>query len=147
MPKSVTRNDKRYTHGWQVRVQWKGKRLPSKFFSDRVYGGQAASLQAAIEYRDQLEASVKKPRTERTVQSLFKRNTSGAPGVYLSWRTENGPGRTRTRHRVWVYTYPKTPGVVGHSTVSVKKWGLRGGKKRAIQLRASRLAAYHKETP
>ena len=66
--KSISRIDSeaKRMHGWYVRVWFKGK-MHSKFFNDKHYGGREAALQASIEHRDQVEAEIGKPRTERVV--------------------------------------------------------------------------------
>src|SRR5262245_52059340 len=66
--KNLTRIDHpaKRTHGYFVRIQWKGERR-AKFFSDGVYGDRLAALDAALEWRNATEAELGKPRTDRQV--------------------------------------------------------------------------------
>jgi hypothetical protein len=64
--KNITRVDHRHTHGYSVRVMWKGERR-AKFFSDGVYGDRLGAFFAAKEWRDRVEQELGKPRTERLV--------------------------------------------------------------------------------
>jgi hypothetical protein len=58
-PSGISRIDSaKRTHGWFVRVYGRG--AASKLFSDRKYGGTAAALAEAIEWRD-----VMRERTDR----------------------------------------------------------------------------------
>lgn len=80
--KSISRIDlpKKKTHGWQVRVWYKGKRH-TKFFNDKWYGSRQKSLQAAVTYRDQLEKELGKPRCDGVVVTHSSRNKTGVVGV------------------------------------------------------------------
>jgi hypothetical protein len=78
--KSISRIDTHNTHGWYVRVKFQGHEH-RKLFSDNRYGNKLSSLVAAKKYRDELEASLGKPRTDRLVISAHKRNRSGMIGV------------------------------------------------------------------
>jgi hypothetical protein len=78
--KSISRIDSRNTHGWYVRVKFQGTEH-RKLFSDNKYGNKLSSLVAAKKYRDELEASLGKPRTNRLVISSNKRNRTGVVGV------------------------------------------------------------------
>lgn len=79
--KNITRIDhpKRNTYGYFVRIRWKNERR-SKFFSDNVHGDRLGALFAAIEWRDQTEKELGKPRTERLVIGT-PHTTSGIVGV------------------------------------------------------------------
>lgn len=80
--KSISRIDlpKKKTHGWQVRVWFKGKRH-TKFFNDKWYGDREKSLEAAVEYRDELERDLGKPRCDGVVVTHSSRNKTGVVGV------------------------------------------------------------------
>ena len=45
--------------GWEVRMQRRGKKT-ERFFSDNAYGGKRGALNAAKEFRDQLEIQLRK---------------------------------------------------------------------------------------
>lgn len=66
--KNITRVDhpNSRTHGYSVRIMWKGERR-AKFFSDGVYGDRLGAFFAAKEWRDRTEQELGKPRTERLV--------------------------------------------------------------------------------
>jgi hypothetical protein len=80
--KSISRIDipKKKTHGWQVRVWFKGKRH-TKFFNDKWYGSREKSLQASVAYRDELEKELGKPRCDGVVVTHSSRNKTGVVGV------------------------------------------------------------------
>jgi len=98
------------THGWYVRVQFKGKNHP-KFFSDLLHGGRDRSLQAAIAWRDATEKKIGKPRTNSKIFTVGRTNT-GIVGVRFNEKLN--------RYEVsWV-----TPlGKHGRTSVSTRKHG------------------------
>jgi hypothetical protein len=61
-------SDEKRMHGWQARVQWDGD-FAYKRFSDGVYGGSDEALEAAIEWRDEKEEELGKPRTEKWIRA------------------------------------------------------------------------------
>ncbi len=73
------------THGWQVRLQWKGVRF-GRFFSDSAWGGREAALLHAERYRDRLLARLERGRASssasaRSHTAPASRNRSGVVGV------------------------------------------------------------------
>jgi hypothetical protein len=78
--KSISRIDSNKTHGWYVRVTFLGTEH-RKLFSDNKYGNKLSALIEAKKYRDELEESLGKPRTDRIVISTHKRNNTGMLGV------------------------------------------------------------------
>ncbi|GAB4434919.1 MAG: AP2/ERF family transcription factor [Chloroflexi bacterium OHK40] len=79
--KGITRIDHpaKRTFGYFVRVTW-NKQRRSKFFSDSVYGDRLAALSAALEWRNEAERELGKPRTERQVIGV-SRTSTGIVGV------------------------------------------------------------------
>lgn len=79
--KGITRIDHpaKRTFGYFVRVTW-NKQRRSKFFSDSVYGDRLAALGAALEWRNEIEKELGKPRTERQVIGV-SRTSTGIVGV------------------------------------------------------------------
>lgn len=79
--KGITRIDHpaKRTFGYFVRITWNKERR-SKFFSDSVYGDRLAALSAALEWRNQTERDLGKPRTERQVIGV-SRTSTGIVGV------------------------------------------------------------------
>jgi hypothetical protein len=119
--KNLTRIDhpKKNTHGYFVRIQWKGQRR-SKFFSDRVHGDRLAALVAALEWRDATEKELGKPRTERQVLGTIYSST-GIPGV-----RRRREGHTEYYEATWTTTVGKQR----RTKFSIA----RHGEKRALQL-------------
>ena len=102
--KDIARIDQasKQTYGWYVRVRFNGE-THSKFFSDIKHGGRASSLLVAIAWRDQIEISLGKLRTDKRI-AMTTKTKSGVVGVRLneklnryevSWVDKNGkPGKT-----------------------------------------------------
>lgn len=78
--KSISRIDTHDTHGWYVRVKYYDKQY-RKFFSDSKYGNKLSALVEAKKYRDEIETSIGKPRTDRMVTTTNRRNRTGIVGV------------------------------------------------------------------
>jgi len=118
--KNLTRIDHpaKRTHGYFVRIQWKGERR-AKFFSDGVYGDRLAALDAALEWRNTTEVELGKPRTDRQVVGLV-RSSTGIPGV-----RRRKEGHTEYYEATWVTTVGKQ----GRTRFSIA----RHGEKRALQ--------------
>jgi hypothetical protein len=103
--KNITRVDyaPKNTHGFMVRVGWKGE-LHQRFFSDKQYSDRAAALAAAIAWRNEKERELGKPRSERLVIGKGKSNTgiigvtrttaAGDPVFQVTWY-ENGRQRRK----------------------------------------------------
>ena len=82
--KDIARLDQasKFTHGWYARVRF-NRKIHSKFFSDLKHGGRAASLLAAIAWRNTTEQELGKPRTDRSICTMCNTST-GVPGVWLN---------------------------------------------------------------
>ncbi|MDX2128077.1 MAG: AP2/ERF family transcription factor [Chloroherpetonaceae bacterium] len=89
----ISRIDSGATHAWFVRMRRNGK-VFSKTFSDRKLGGKDASLQKAIQFRDEMLgqldhiAGIQIPRFRFLKEN--KRNKSGYTGVLKLSRTQYG---------------------------------------------------------
>lgn len=117
--KDIARIDQasKQTYGWYVRVRFNGK-THSKLFSDLKHGGRAASLLAAIAWRDSTEKEIGKPRTDRNIVTMSKTN-EGVVGVRLNEKLN--------RYEVsWVTLQGKQ----GKTTVSI----LKHGKEKAFKI-------------
>ena len=96
-----------------MRMQRRGKKT-ERFFSDNAYGGKRGALNAAKDFRDQLEIQLRKYSVKELAQTPSKRNKSGVVGVrlhqqkdvrgdyeyqYWYWVAQwtDGHGRRRTR--------------------------------------------------
>ena len=133
--KSISRIDdtKKKTHGWYVRVYFKGK-MHSKFFSDARFGDKDQGLQEAIKYRDELERKLGKPRSERTVVQVSPRNRSGVIGVRRRRKSSGKKGRPGG-YEVYEVTWSPGPGKMKRTSVSIEKYGEEEAFKRACEIR------------
>lgn len=103
------------THGWQVRARRDGERL-SKFFADAKHEGREQALEAAIEYRDRLLASIPdEPKKPRKAWS-----NTGVVGLSVREKTEGARSKLYVQLN-WVDASGKRKA----GSFSVEKWGLR----------------------
>lgn len=125
--KGISRVDylKRNTHGWYVRVPWKGE-IHAKFFSDGAHGGKDVALNKAIRYRNRLEKALGKPRTERIIMPSHPRSESGVLGVHRILK-EGAP--------VYEVTWSPEPNMVKRTSVSIRKYGEEEALKKARAIR------------
>jgi hypothetical protein len=130
--KSISRIDQpsKKHHGFYVRVVFRGKQH-SKFFSDKKYGGGEAALEAAIKYRDELEAELGKPRTDRMVVAPPDKDRGGVR------RYQKPTRRNGKVHYSDVYevSWCPEPGKVRRKRFSVNKLGEREARRRAYEFR------------
>nr|WP_052295019.1 AP2 domain-containing protein [Oscillochloris trichoides] len=103
--KNLTRIESSPKHrpGYLVRVTW-AKKTYTKYFADVAYGDRLGSLAAAVEWRDQVEREVGKPRTNRPAIGVAYSNTgivgisrttkAGKPIYQVTWY-EDGKQRRR----------------------------------------------------
>jgi hypothetical protein len=138
--KSISRVDhrKRHMHGWYVRVIYKGV-THSRFFNDSLCGGRRAALAEAIEWRNETEREVGKPRTERLVVSVNARNKSGVIGVR---RVAKRAGRQRRGPVYYEYAVQWSPEPKMRQTAcfSVKKYGEKEAFRLACEFRKQKEA-------
>jgi hypothetical protein len=114
------------THGFFVRVTWKGETF-RKFFSDSVYGDRLGALDAARNWRDTKEIEVGKPRTERMVVGTPHSNT----GIVGIRKIVSGPWGHEAYEANWV----NEDGTIGRTSYSITKNGKRKALKLAIEAR------------
>ncbi|HEY0606537.1 MAG TPA: AP2 domain-containing protein [Herpetosiphonaceae bacterium] len=107
------------THGYSVRVQWKGQRR-AKFFADGKYGDRLAAFFAALDWRNMVEKELGKPRTERQVLGVTH-SPSGITGV-----RRRREGDTEYYEATWA----TSAGKQARTKYSIA----RHGEKRALQL-------------
>lgn len=133
--KSISRIDDpvKKTHGWYVRVFFKGQ-MTSKFFSDARYGEAEIGLAEAIRYRDELEQKLGKPRSERTVVRLSPRNQSGVIGVRRRRKSSGKKGR-KEGYDVFEVTWSPEPGRMKRTSVSIEKYGEEEAFRMACEIR------------
>lgn len=117
----IDQEEKR-THGWYVRVRYKGK-THSKFFSDGKCGGRYSSLLSALAWRDEIEAKLGKLRTDKHIVTVSNTKT-GVVGVRFNEKLN--------RYEVsWVNALGKQ----GKTSVSIAKHGKKKAFELACQIR------------
>jgi len=123
--------------GWYVRVKFRGKEH-RKYFGDTVWGGTEDALLEAIQWRDEKEIELGKPRTERMV--LSKPDSDfGITGVrrIMKWTgatdTDGNPKPNFTP--VYAVTWSPIPGKRKNTSFSVEKYGEDEAKKKAVMFR------------
>lgn len=134
--KGISRIDReiKRTHGWYVRVFYKGQQRV-KFFSDMLYDGREGALAAALDFRDEAERELGKPRTDRPVVTVSRRNATGKIGVTRVRRKDrNRKGEVYLRD-VYEITWCPRPNEIHRTSVSVRKYGEEEARKRAFMIR------------
>lgn len=121
--KGIARIDQpqRHTVGWFVQVTFQSK-THRKFFADKLHGGKAKALAAAIRWRNAKEKEIGKPRTNRVVMPKSSRNRSGVAGVY-----QMGD--------MYVVAWSPKPGELEREMVSISKHGKKKALEKAVAIR------------
>lgn len=135
--KGVSRieQEARNTFGWYVRVTFNGQKR-CKFFSDHAHGGKENALEQAVEYRNQVELELGKPRTDRLVIGHNPRNTSGITGVQRKTKTVSGKdGQQRVTKNVYEVTWNPEPGRLCRTWVSIDEYGEEAAFRKACAIR------------
>lgn len=134
--KSISRIDTpdKRTHGWYVRVYF-NRTMHSKFFSDSIYGGADESLQEAINYRNEIERKIGKPRTDRHVVTASPRNQSGVIGVQRKTKRSRGRNGKISECDVFEVTWNPEPNVIRRTSVSIDRYGEEEAFRRACAIR------------
>lgn len=134
--KNVSRIDQpqRNTHGWYVRVSFNGERRV-KFFSDASHGGREEALTRAVEFRNESEKELGKPRTDRLVIARNPRNRSGITGVQRKTKTVKTEAGERVTRNVYEVTWNPEPGRLARTWVSIDEYGEEAAFRRACAIR------------
>lgn len=134
--KGITRvkRRKRSSAGWQARVVFQGD-LHQKFFADSTHGSRRESLAEAVDWRNEMERQLGKPRTERVVVGLSRRNKTGIIGVVKSRKPSQRPGYGKRKSRVYEVTWRPEPGVTRRTSISIEKYGEEEALRLARQIR------------
>ncbi|HWP45194.1 MAG TPA: AP2 domain-containing protein [Blastocatellia bacterium] len=134
--KGISRIDQesRNTYGWYVRVTFNGQQR-SKFFSDEANGGRKKALEKAIEYRNQAEAELGRPRTDRTVVGRSPRNRSGIIGVQRKTRVYVNANGEKVERHFYEVTWNPWPGKLCRTWVSIDELGEKEALRRACAIR------------
>jgi hypothetical protein len=134
--KGISRIDqeKRNTHGWYVRVSFNGEKR-AKFFSDTSYGGNEEALKRAVEYRNEAEQKLGKPRTNRLVIARNPRNRSGITGVQRKTKVVKTETGERISRNVYEVTWNPEPGRMAREWVSIDEYGEEAAFRKACAIR------------
>jgi hypothetical protein len=145
--KNISRIDskKKNMHGWYVRIFHNGK-SHAKYFNDIKSGGKEEALQDAIEYRNQLEIDLGKPRTERyIIGAVHPNNNTGVPGVNRRITKQKKRGKWYSWD-IFEVTWNPEPNKVSRTTVSIQKYGEEEAFRRACAIREQKIAEVYKAT-
>ena len=121
--KGVTRIDEPGGHGvgWYARVTYRGKTW-SKYFADGAHQGTQRAFEKAVNWRNDKEKELGKPRTDRIFSANPPRSSTKVPGVYQSKQS-------------YVVAWSPAPGLTRREFVSIRQYGREGAFRRAVQLR------------
>lgn len=129
----IVRIDSNGWHAWWVRFQ--ALKL-QKSFTDKAYGSKRKALLAAITFRDKALSRYPSVRYKRHLYERNTRNKTGVVGISYRgyWKPKDNGGRywNENYHARW--TDPESRKQC-HRSFSIKKYGKRGAKQLAIQLR------------
>ncbi len=134
--KGVSRIDseQKKMHGWYVRVRF-NHQTKAKFVPDRLHGGKEAALVKAVEWRDQLERELGRPRTDWVVVAHNPRNTTGVAGVRRTAKKYKGKDGKIYLNEVYEVSWNAGREKRGRTSVSIKKYGERSAFRRACAIR------------
>jgi hypothetical protein len=127
----IDQKEKR-TFGWYVRVHYNGKSMV-KFFPDLKYEGKSKALAAAVDFRNEAEYKLKKPRTDLPVVLNTKSNT-GVTGVVKTVKRDYKNGLVFVRN-VYEVTCTDIKGKVFRTCISIEKYGKKKAFEMACELR------------
>ena len=110
-------------------MQRRGKKT-EKFFSDNGFGGQRGALNAAKDFRDELEDSSRKYTVKELAKNPSKRNKSGIVGVRLHKQIDTR-GDYEYHYWYWVAQWTDGHGRRRTRSFSVHTYGEEKAKKLA----------------
>lgn len=116
------------THGWQVRLQRRGKKF-AKFFADRLCGGPQGAMHAGKMWRDALLRELDQADQIR-ICARSERNQSGVVGVSRVRVTTNGAS-----YEFWQATWSPEPGRRRSVKFSIRRYGERRAFRLAVEAR------------
>ena len=133
--KNITRvrDPKKRVNGYYVRIQWKKERY-SRLFSVDEYGEDNA-LQRAIEWRNDTERQIGKPRTDRQVMGTTRPTNTGEKGIRRVMVSHYKRGRRNKQAHPWyIITTVDEQGKQRRTGVSIEKHGEQKAMELAKQL-------------
>lgn len=116
------------THGWQVRLQRRGRKF-GKYFADRQFGGSRQAYGEARRWRDELVERLRDEAARICAKSA--RNSSGVVGVSkVAVAAANGE-----TYYFWQATWCPEPGRRRCVKFSIRKHGERQAFRLAVEAR------------
>ena len=117
------------THGWQVRLQRRGKKF-AKYFSNHLHGGSRRAFRIAQAWRAQLLTNLEAEETVRICRRSA-RNSSGVVGVSkVTVVAPNG-----CEYHFWQATWSPAPGKRRCVKFSIRRYGDRRAFELAVEAR------------
>lgn len=130
----------RSTHAWLVRVQ-RHNQTAIKMFSDSVWGGKRKALAAARAWRDEhKQAPAEQAHALWRRNCLRSNNRSGLVGVARYERKADTYGHKTGGAAFWLASWTDEHGASRKRKFSVKRWGERGAKQKAIEARVKNVS-------
>ena len=140
MPKSgykgISRIDSpaKKMHGWYVRVRYNNE-TRAKFVSDKLHGGRETALMKSVEFRDELEKELGKPRTDWVIVGSNPRNETGVVGVRRAVKKYKGKDGKTFLNAVYEVSWNAGRERKGRTSVSIRKYGEAAAFRRACAIR------------
>lgn len=119
---------------YYVKIKWQGKQY-HKTFSVSQYKTREEALAAAIAWRDETEKAIGKPRTNRQVIGISRRNKTGIVGASFVTVPVKENGKVVRKPKHIQVTWSPEPGVIRRTSISIDKYGLEEAKRIALELR------------
>ncbi len=139
-PKSISRIETEKHCAWYVRIYFEGAYV-RKTFSDTVYDGKENALREALQWRDEMERRMGKPRTERSVR---KKTVVDGTDVGIYRRMAKHVKRGRIYYRdIYEVVWTPEPGKVWRKTISVRKYGEEEALRMARAIRREKEREYY----
>lgn len=118
------------THGWQVRLQRRGRKY-GKFFADRMHGGAREAYRVARAWRNALVERLDEREPGPRVCLKSARNSSGVVGVSkVAVSASNGE-----KYFFWQATWCPEPGERRCVKFSIRRHGDRQAFRLAVEAR------------
>ena len=125
--------------GYLVRVT-RRRKLSTKLFCDKEYGGKRKALLAAKKYRDKLEKTLKSYSAKELARKPRANNTSGIAGVRLALERDTR-WESEPEYEYWVAQWSPEKGVRRTRRFSVDKYGYDEAYRLAVKARKKGVAS------
>ena len=124
--------------GWEVRIQRRNKRI-EKYFADTQFGGKRGALQAAKEFRDELEIKLRPYTVKEQAARPSTRNRSGIVGVRLAKQVDLR-GEYEFTYYFWVAQWTDGKGKRKTRSFSCDRYGDEEAFRKAMRARQQGVA-------